>query len=121
MEKADVPTVAAALAALLVAADGEIKSDEKAVATQLGARMFPGFSPLVFETLLEGMEELPSAGELAGRLTDLVDEDGKRAIMEYLVALANVDSKVSALEKEQIVQVAQALGTAMPALSTSQG
>ena len=52
MEKADVPTVAAALAALLVAADGEIATNEKAVAASLGAKMFPGLSPLVFETLL---------------------------------------------------------------------
>lgn len=119
MEKADVPTVAAALAALLVAADGEIKSAEKAVAADLGARMFPGFSPLVFETLLEGMEVLPSAGELATRLRDLVDEDGKVAIMQYLVALANVDSKVTALEKDQIEQVAKALGADMSALTAT--
>ena len=119
MEKADVPTVAAALAALLVAADGEIATNEKAVAASLGAKMFPGFSPLVFETLLEGMDVLPTAGELAAKLSDLVDEDGKTAIMEYLVALAKADNNVSQVEREQLDEVARALGTSLPALSTT--
>lgn len=119
MEKADVPTVAAALAALLVAADGEINTTEKAVASSLGSRMFPGFSPLVFETLLEGMDGLPSAGELAVKLRDLVDEDGKVAIMQYLVALANADDNVAEVEKDQLSEVAKALGTPMPALSVN--
>lgn len=117
MEKADVPTVAAALAALLVSADGEIDTKEKAVAADLGGRMFPGFSPLVFETLLDGMDVLPTAGELATRLRDLVDEDGKASIMQYLVALANADDRVAEVEKSQLDEVARALGTSVPALS----
>lgn len=117
MEKADVPTVAAALAALLVFADGEIKSSEKAAAADLGEQMFPGFSPLVFETLLEGMDSLPTASDLAGRLAGLVDENDKAAIMRYLVALAQSDQTVADLEKEQLTEIAQALGTPMPALS----
>ena len=117
MEKADVPTVAAALAALLVAADGEITSNEKAVASNLGGRMFPGFSPLVFETLLEGMDDLPTAQDLAGRIGGLVDDEGKTAIMEYLAALASADESVAEVEREQLEQVAKALGVAMPALS----
>lgn len=117
MEKADIPTVAAALAALLVAADGEIKPTEKAVAADLGGRMFPGFSPLVFETLLEGMEVVPSAGELATRLRELVDDEGKVAIMNYLAALANADDRVSQVERERLVEIAAALGAEMPALN----
>lgn len=119
MQKADVPTVAAALAALLVAADGEIDSREKVVASNLGAQKFPGFSPLVFETLLEGMEDLPTAQELASKLGDLVDSDGKTAIMDYLVALANADDSVAEVERSQLEAVAQALGVPMPELSAS--
>jgi uncharacterized tellurite resistance protein B-like protein len=117
MEKADVPTVAAALAALLVSADGKITSGEKAVASSLGARMFPGFSPLIFEILLEGMDDLPQAGELASKLSHLLDEQGKKAIMEYLAALAAADDNVAEVEREQLVEIAQALGAEMPALS----
>lgn len=117
MEKADVPTVAAALAALMVSADGEIDPKEKALATDLGGRMFPGFSPLVFETLLDGMDVLPSAGELATRLRDLVDDDGKVSIMQYLVDLANADERVAEVEKAQLTEIAKALGTSVPAFS----
>jgi tellurite resistance protein len=117
MEKADVPTVAAALAALLISADGVINSDEKAVATSLGERMFPGFSPLIFETLLEGMEVVPNAEELAGNLAGLIDDGGKVAIMEYLVALAHADNNVADVERAQLEQVAKALGTPMPAVT----
>lgn len=119
MQKADVPTVAAALAALLVAADGEIDAREKAVAATLGAEKFPGFSPLVFETLLEGMDDLPTATDLASLLGDLVDFEGKSAIMEYLVALANADDGVAEVERSQLVDVAQALGVALPELSAN--
>ncbi len=119
MEKADVPTVAAALAALLVAADGEIDAREKSVASTLGAEKFPGFAPLVFETLLEGMEDLPSAQELASKVKDLIDDDGKAAIMEYLVALANADDRVAEVEKSQLIEVAQALGVALPELTAN--
>jgi uncharacterized tellurite resistance protein B-like protein len=119
MEKADVPTVAAALAALLVSADGEIKTSEKTIAADLGGQMFPGFSPLVFETLLEGMDVLPTASELATKLRDLVDEDGKMSIMKYLAALANADNVVTRLELAQLSDVAAALGTEMPALSVT--
>lgn len=114
MEKADVPTVAAALAALLVSADGKISTDEKSVATDLGEKMFPGFSPLVFETLLDGMKDLPSAEDLATKLSSLVDDEGKTAIMNYLVALANADNHVAQVEKDALKEVAKALGTQVP-------
>lgn len=117
MEKADVPTVAAALAALLVSADGEITSSEKATALELGGKMFPGFSPSIFDTLLEGMDSLPSASELAGNVCELVDDQGKVAIMQYLVALAQADNNVVEVEREQLTKVAEALGTPLPALS----
>ena len=92
--RADVPTVAAALAASLVASDGVIESAEKKVASVLGARMLPGFSPLTFETLLDGITELPAAYELACQLRELIDEEGKAKIMEYLVAIATADDRV---------------------------
>lgn len=116
MEKADVPTVAAALAALLVAAEGEIKDAEKALAIELGNKMFPGFSPLVLDTLLEGMETVPSAGELASSVSGLLDDAGKSAIMEYLVALAQADDQIACVEKAHLAEVAQALGLEVPAL-----
>lgn len=119
MEKADVPTVAAALAALLVAADGKITKEEILVASTLGGKMFPGFSPLVFETILDGMSDLPTAEELATNVRDLLDNEGKNAVMQYLVALANADENIADVEREQLTAVARALGTDLPAFSLS--
>ncbi len=117
--KADIPTVAAALAASLVASDGVIEPAEKEVASVLGARMLPGFSPLIFETLLDGITELPAAYELACQLRTLIDEDGKKLVMEYLVAIATADDRVVDVERQELEAVATALGAEMPDLSVS--
>lgn len=117
--RADVPTVAAALAASLVASDGVIETAEKKVATVLGAKMLPGFSPLTFETLLDGITELPAAYELACQLRELIDEEGKTQIMEYLVAIATADDRVVDVERQELEAVATALGTEMPSLAVS--
>jgi uncharacterized tellurite resistance protein B-like protein len=112
--KPDVPTSAAALAALLVAADGIIDPREKAVAVSLGKSMFYDFCPTKFDTLLAGVHKLPSATQLGAILRDLLDKDGKILIMEYLVALAVADDRVVNLEREKLSEVADSLGTPLP-------
>ena len=119
-EKADVPTTAAALAALMVAADGIIDPREKAIAIELGKSMFLDFCPLAFETLLEGVEELPSAAELASRVRYLLDDDGKVLVLEYLAALAIADDRVVNVEHEALQDVAHALGAELPSLAPYQ-
>jgi uncharacterized tellurite resistance protein B-like protein len=116
-EKADVPTTAAALAALLVAADGVVDPREKAVAISLGKDMFLDFCPLAFETLLSGVSDLPGASELAARVSPLLDDHGKVLIMEYLVALAVADDRVVDVEQAALQEVAQSLGTELPSFS----
>ncbi len=118
-DKVDVPTAAAALAALLVAADGVIDKREKEVATVQGTRVFKGFSPLIFETLLDGVSDLPEAGEVALLLRDFVDEQGKKDIMEYLAAVATADDRVVEVERQKLQDVADSLGTDMPSLSVA--
>lgn len=115
--RVDVPTVAAALGALMVAVDGSIDEVEKRVATRLGMKMFPGFAPFVFDTLLEGVDHMPSASELAAQLEALLSEEGKSAVMEYLVAIAQADEIVVEQEREQLEQIAQALKTDLPPVS----
>ena len=92
--KADVPKVAAALAASLIAVDGVIDQEEKDMAIEMGRRMIPGFSNLEFETLLDGLDELPSAYEIASTLRNLLDEEGKDTIIDYLVAIATADNQI---------------------------
>ena len=117
--RADIPSVAAALAASLVAADGVIDDQEKKVAVVLGARMLPGFSPLVFETLLDGLSSLPPAFELACTLRQFIDEDGKKLILDYLVAIATADDRVVDVEQQELEEVATGLGVELPSLSVS--
>ena len=114
--QADTPSIAAALAASLVAVDGVIEDQERVVAVQLGNRMLSGFSPTLFETLLDGLTELPAAYELASMLKDMVEEEEKDRIMDYLVAVATADDMVVEVERQELVAVAEALGVPMPPL-----
>lgn len=116
---ADLPTVAAALAASLVAADGVIDEQEKKVANSLGEEMLPGFSTLIFETLLDGIDELPSARQLASTMKGLLTPNDKKLIMEYLAALATADDRVVDMEIQELQAVAAGLGTDMPEMAKS--
>lgn len=102
--RADVPTVAAALAASLTASD---------------ARYFRGFSPLTFETLLDGVTSLPPASELAGTLRPFLTSEDKAVVMRYLVSVAAADDEVTEAERRELQEVATALGTELPALTVS--
>lgn len=118
-ETADVPKVAAALAASLIAVDGVIDEEEKQVAVEMGRRMLPGFSHVEFETLLDGISELPSAYDLAMTLKDLLDDEAKDTIINYLVAIAGADNEVVEVEHQELEAVAAALGVPLPPLTVS--
>ena len=117
--KADVPKVAAALAASLIAVDGVIDQEEKDIAVEMGRRMIPGFSNLAFETLLDGLDDLPSAYELASTLRDLLDDEGKDTILDYLVAIATADEQIVEVEHQELEAVATALGVPLPPMRVS--
>lgn len=117
--KADVPKVAAALAASLIASDGVIDQEEKDMAVEMGRRMIPGFSNLAFETLLDGLDDLPSAYELASTLRDLLDDEGKDVIIDYLVAIATADNQIVEVEHQELEAVATALGVPLPPMKIS--
>ena len=115
--QADVPKVAAALAASLIASDGVIEDEEKEVAVEMGRRMIPGFSNLTFETLLEGLDDLPSAYELAEQLSGVLDEEDKDQVINYLVAIAAADRQIVEVENQELQAVADALGVPLPPLA----
>lgn len=112
---ADLPTVAAALAASLIASDGVIEEKEKEVANRLGAEMLPGFSTLIFETLLDGIDEVPSATQLASTMKGMLTQEDKELIIKYLATLAAADGIVVSDEKRELQAVARGLGVEMPA------
>lgn len=117
--KKDVTKVAAALAVSLISSDGVIEDEEKAVAVEAGYRILPGFSKASFDALLEEIDELPSAYDLAHPLRRQLDEESRDLIMEYLVAVAGADHQVVRVEAEELKAVAQALGVPLPPLSIS--
>ena len=117
--KSDVTKVAAALAVSLISSDGVIEEEEKAVAIEAGHRILPGFSKKVFEDLLEEIDELPSAYDLAHPLRKKLDDESRDLIMEYLVAVAGADHEVVQVEAEELKAVAQALGVPLPTLTIS--
>ena len=112
----DVPRIAAALGVSLIASDGVIEEEEKAVAIEVGLRMLPGFSRATFEKLLEEIDHMPSAYELAHPLRKLLDDEAKDTIMDYLVAVANADHEVVQVEAQELQSVADALGVPLPPL-----
>jgi len=117
--KTDVNKIAAALAASLISSDGVIDEEEKAVAIEVGQRMLPGFSKATFEKILEELDDLPSAYELAVPLRKVLDDEMKDTILDYLVAIAGADNEVVQVEAEELKAVAQALGVPLPPLRVS--
>jgi uncharacterized tellurite resistance protein B-like protein len=79
--------------------------------------MIPGFSNLTFETLLEGLDELPSAYELAMQLRTVLDEEDKDQVINYLVAIAAADRQIVEVENQELQAVADALGVPLPPLA----
>jgi len=117
--KTDVNKIAAALAASLISSDGDIDEEEKAVAIEVGQRMLPGFSRATFEKILEELDDLPSAYELAAPLRKVLDDEMKDTILDYLVAIAGADHEVVQVEAEELKAVAQALGVPLPPIRVS--
>ena len=117
--KTDVNKIAAALAASLISSDGVIDEEEKTVAIEVGQRMLPGFSKATFEKILEDLDHLPSAYELAAPLRKVLDDEMKDTILDYLVAIAGADNEVVQVEAEELKAVAQALGVPLPPIRVS--
>ncbi|MBT9582853.1 TerB family tellurite resistance protein [bacterium] len=115
----DVPRIAAALAVSLISSDGVIDEEEKALAIEVGYKMVPGFSKASFERLLEEVDHLPSAYQLAAPLRKLLDDETKDTILQYLVAVAGADHQVVQVEAQELQAVADALGVPLPPITIS--
>jgi len=119
--KSDVNKIAAALAVSLISADGIIEEEEKEVAVRVGQAMLPGFSKATFEKLLDHIDDMPSAYELAAPLRKELEDEAKDRIMDYLVAVANADNAIVKVEVEELKSVAKALGVPMPPVRVTKG
>ena len=116
----DMAKIAAALAVSLISSDGIIEEEEKAVAIAVGQRMLPGFSKATFEKLLDDVDNMPSAYELAAPLRKVLDDETKDMIMEYLVAVAGADKQVVQVEAQELQAVPAALCLPVPTSPVTQ-
>ena len=96
------------LAASMIAADGEIREAEVQAAALIGQRLFPGFSNRDFANVVAHHDGLPDLASVAELLRDAVPEDGKKAITQYLEAIAAADREVSPAETERLAELRRA-------------
>lgn len=108
---ADLPRIAAALAAVVVAADGRVQQQEVDIALELGEQLIEGFAPELFIESLENVHLLPSPTALAGLLADCLDEPAKARVMGYLLAIARADNDMDESEVAVLKATASAMRT----------
>lgn len=117
--RTDVLKVAVSLAASLIAVDGVIEEEEKQVAVKMGHRLLPAFSEEAFYRALDDLDELPSAYELASSVREVLDDESKDTILNYLMAVATADDLVVEVEHQELEAVADALGVPLPPLEVA--
>ncbi len=110
----DLPRIAATLAASMVAADGRVDPTEVRTAIAIGCQLIEGFSPQLFQQVLDGARRLPPIDQQASLLAAVLEDDGKVALLKYLTAIASADGVIDDAEIAQLQATAQALGLALP-------
>ena len=120
LEEVDLPRVAAALAAAMVAADGKVEDAEVEAAIAIGGQLIEGFDPMVFHEALENVHTLPPTAQLAGLLAEILEEPGKAAVMRYLLAIAAADGEIADSELAELRTAAEALGVELPEMPADQ-
>lgn len=113
----DLPRVAASLAAAMVTADGKVEAEEIVTAISIGTQLLEGFNAALFHEVLENVRRLPSTTELAAMLSGVLDEDGKGALLRYLLAIASADGSTDAAEVAQLQAAAEVWGLKLPEMS----
>lgn len=107
---ADLPRVAASLAAVIVTADGRVQQDEIDTALELGQQWIEGFVPEQFIEALENAHLLPTATALASMLAHSLDQSSKDKVLGYLTAIAAADREIHDSEVEVLRATAAAMG-----------
>lgn len=101
--------VAYALAASMIAADGKVEQEEVTAAVQIGQRLFDGFDPGALMEKVNNHKSLPGVAELSSLLAQVLNDEGKDAIYQYMQAIAAADGEVAAEEQHQLDVIARNL------------
>jgi Zn-dependent protease with chaperone function/tellurite resistance protein len=103
-----------ALAAGMVAADGKILPEEINTAESIGMNIFDGFDSVDFRAYCENHNELPSPKSLAEVLKDVLNDNEKKIILDYLRAISEADGDVDPDEEALLKEVSQGLNFISP-------
>lgn len=101
-DQVDVMKACYALAATMIRADGRIDPAEVETAIRLGGELIPGFDPAEFQTVVQGNRVPDDPFILAGLLRNVLSDDARQSVYDYLVAIANADGEL-AKEEERLL------------------
>lgn len=99
------------LAAAMVSADGKIDVEEIAVAEGIGQNLVEGFDPVDFREACNS-DDSPAFIDLAELLKDVLDDEAKSAVLQYLEEVAKADGEVSAEEDDLLNKLSSTFGVA---------
>ncbi|NVB42488.1 TerB family tellurite resistance protein [Pseudenhygromyxa sp. WMMC2535] len=102
--------VAYGLAAAMIAADGKLQDEEVSVAIEIGRQLFTDFSADDFFRVLKNHKDLPGVEELAYLLGQILEDNEKALIYQYLAEIAASDGEVADEEQEMLERVRSNLG-----------
>lgn len=90
--------------------DGRISNERVQVAEALGAELFPEFETTDFRQAISYAADIPDLEVLTQELNGLLDGDGKRTAINYLMRAAESGGQMSLAEQVYIEAVAEELG-----------
>lgn len=102
--------IAYAFAHAMVLVDGRIDPDELFSTARLGADLYPGFDAREFETRCRSRTAPPTLDQLAPLLVEVLDDQARRTLYRFLLAISQSDAEVSVEESELLRAVARDLG-----------
>lgn len=98
------------LAAAMVSADGQIDPDEIATAEGIGKKLFEDFDSVEFREYCNIPEQIPDIVNLSEALNDVLTDEHKGMVINYLRAISEADGDVSKEEELLLQRVTSGLG-----------
>jgi len=93
------------LAANLIAADGKIGSREVDAAIDIGKTIMPDFDENTLKKYCYGGKKPRDHRAVAKEFGQLIDQDEKKRVVDYLVAISTADNEIRTSEAELIDEI----------------
>ena len=115
----DVTRLCYSLAASMIIADGRIDANEVAVAKEVGGSLLSDFDEFEFDGVVANAMELPPPEDIATLLNETLDQEQKKAVIQYLWMIAWAAGYIDAQEKQLLVNNASNMRFDLTALEAS--